>query len=335
MTEETRTILFLCTGNYYRSRHAEAVFNHHAAAVGLGWRATSRGLALGEVRAFAAPAETSPKDEPLRSVSTNNFAALLASLNVSLAVSTYQAVKLILLRADGDKLNTHFRAMQVPMGLALRGNRLAVGAGMQVWQFQNQPEAARLLEPADKHDACFVPRQCHWTGDIRVHEIAFTGDGQLWVVNTRFSCLCTLDGEHSFVPRWRPAFVTALAPEDRCQLNGLAMRDGVPRYVTCLGATDAAGGWRDNKRNGGLLLDVASGEVMLTGLSMPHSPRWHQERLWLLESGEGGIGHVEGGGRIARWHGCPASRAASSSWDTWRSWGCRRCARRPCSAACR
>ena len=318
----------------YRSRHAEAVFNHHAASVGLGWRATSRGLALGEVRAFAAPAETSPKDEPLRSVSTNNFAALLASLNVSLAVSTYQAGKLILLRADGDKLNTHFRAMQMPMGLALRGNRLAVGAGMQVWQFQNQPEPARLLEPADKHDACFVPRQCHWTGDIRVHEIAFTGDGQLWVVNTRFSCLCTLDGEHSFVPRWRPAFVTALAPEDRCHLNGLAMRDGVPRYVTCLGATDAAGGWRDNKRNGGLLLDVTSGEVMLTGLSMPHSPRWHQERLWLLESGEGGIGHVEGG-RIARWHGCPASRAASTSWDTWRSWGCRRCARRPCSAACR
>lgn len=38
-------LLFLCTGNYYRSRFAEEYFNHLAAAQGAGWRADSAGLA--------------------------------------------------------------------------------------------------------------------------------------------------------------------------------------------------------------------------------------------------------------------------------------------------
>jgi len=247
----------------------------------------------------------SPKDEPLLSVSTSNLASLLSSLKISLAVSTYQAGKLILVRVDDDKVNTHFRSMAMPMGIALHRGRLAIGAGMHVWQFQNQPEVGHKQEPVGKHDACFLPRTCRWTGEIRVHEVAFAApshssnrrdakkEAELWIVNTSFSCLCTLDDEYSFVPRWRPKFVTALAPEDRCHLNGLGMRDGRPRYVTCLGATDTAGGWRENKRNGGLLIDITTGKEILTGLSMPHSPRWHLDRLWVMESGEGGIGYVD------------------------------------------
>jgi low molecular weight protein-tyrosine phosphatase len=41
-----REVLFLCTGNYYRSRYAEALFNHEAVRRGLAWRAFSRGLAI-------------------------------------------------------------------------------------------------------------------------------------------------------------------------------------------------------------------------------------------------------------------------------------------------
>jgi len=109
----------------------------------------------------------------------------------------------------------------------------------------------------------------------------------LWIVNTRFSCLCTLHADYSFVPRWRPPFITALAAEDRCHLNGLTLVDGRPRYVTALGETDTAGGWRANKPHGGCLIDIPSGEILARGLSMPHSPRWHDGRLWLLESGTG------------------------------------------------
>ena len=142
------------------------------------------------------------------------------------------------------------------------------------------------LDPPGTHDACYLPRSCHVTGDIGVHELAWAGD-ELWLANTRFSCLCTLDSDHSFVPRWRPPFITALAAEDRCHLNGIAVENGRVRYVTALGETDTADGWREHKPHGGVLIDVPSGEVLLRGLSMPHSPRIYGEQVWLLESGTG------------------------------------------------
>ena len=123
--------------------------------------------------------------------------------------------------------------------------------------------------------------------------MAWGAGGELWVVNTRFSCLCTLDGSASFTPRWRPPFVSALEPTDRCHLNGLGMVDGRPRYVTALGETDEPAGWRANKARGGILMDVASGEVITRGLSMPHSPRWYAGRLWVCESGAGTLGFID------------------------------------------
>jgi uncharacterized protein (TIGR03032 family) len=133
-----------------------------------------------------------------------------------------------------------------------------------------------------------LPRSAHVTGDIGIHEIAWAGD-ELWMVSTRFSCLATLEDDYSFVPRWQPPFVTALAAEDRCHLNGLAMRDDRPAFVTALGETDTPGGWRAAKSHGGVVIDMDSGEFVTRGLSMPHSPRWHEGKLWVLESGTGGV----------------------------------------------
>ncbi|MGZ3488601.1 MAG: TIGR03032 family protein, partial [Isosphaeraceae bacterium] len=116
---------------------------------------------------------------------------------------------------------------------------------------------------------------------------------ELWFVNTRFSCLCTRSAIHNFVPRWRPPFVSALAPEDRCHLNGLGLRDGQPRYVTALAQSDQPVGWRANKKDGGILMDVTTNAVLLRGLSMPHSPRWYAGRLWVLHSGTGGLGTID------------------------------------------
>lgn len=219
---------------------------------------------------------------------TSNFPTLLRELGISLVVSTYQAGKLILVRAQGDALNTHFRQFFSPMGVAYQPQtgRLAIGAKHEVWEFRNQPDVAPKLEPKGECDAAFLPRTTHHSGDIRIHEIAWLGR-ELWAINTRFSCLCTFDGEHSFVPRWRPPFISALSPEDRCHLNGMCVVDGKVKYVTCLGATDKAGGWRDNKCDGGLLLDVESGEILVRGLSMPHSPRVYTGKMWVLESGHG------------------------------------------------
>jgi uncharacterized protein (TIGR03032 family) len=200
-----------------------------------------------------------------------------------------------MVRAEGDHLNTHFRGFQAPMGLALAGNRLAVGTTIQVWEFVDVPAVTAKLDPPGRHDACFLPRASHITGNIHAHDLAWGEGGELWVVNTRFSCLCTLDGSASFAPRWRPPFVSALEPTDRCHLNGLGMVDGRPRYVTALGQTDGPAGWRENKAKGGILMDVASGEIITRGLSMPHSPRWYAGRLWVCESGAGTLGLIEPG----------------------------------------
>ena len=174
---------------------------------------------------------------------SESFVALLQQLGASLLVSTYQANKLLAVRASGQGLSTLVRTFERPMGLAVDARRLTIGTSNQIWFLRNAPDIAPRVEPAGIHDACFVPRSCHVTGDIGVHEIAWSAD-ELWIVSTRFSCLCTLDPDYSFVPRWRPPFITALAAEDRCHLNGLAMVDGRPKYVTALGETDTKDGWR-------------------------------------------------------------------------------------------
>ena len=241
---------------------------------------------------------------PLRSVHTSNFPAILAQLNASLVVSTYQAGKLIMVRPDGEQLNTHFRGFNKPMGVAIADNRMAIGTAMDICEFHNLPAAAQRADEERLPDACFLPRSAHTTGDIQIHEMewgcdSLRGDEQstcsstLWFVNTRFSCLCTRSSEHSFAPRWRPPFISSLTPEDRCHLNGLGMVDGQPRYATALGMSDEPAGWRDNKASGGVVMDIPAGEVIVRGLSMPHSPRFHAERLWVLNSGDGGIGVVD------------------------------------------
>ena len=245
----------------------------------------------------AGPADDAPgSSTPFRSVHTESFPQILAQLGISLLVSTYQSGRVFVLRASGPALNTHFRSFRSPMGLAVGTAALAIGTERQVWMYRNVSAVARQL--GGPHDACFLPYRAHVTGDIRLHEMAFAGD-ELWLVNTRFSSLCTLDAEHSFVPRWRPPFVSALSPEDRCHLNGLAVVDGRPRWATALGRTDTAEGWREGKARGGVLIDVPTGELAATGLSMPHSPRWHEGRLFVLESGAGTLARVdEGRGRL-------------------------------------
>ncbi len=254
----------------------------------------------GAVDASSQPDASHCPSVPFHYSQSDSFVALLHELCASLLVSTYQANKLLAVRANGIGLSTLVRTFDRPMGLAVNGTCLAIGTRKEVWSLRNAPDIAPRIEPAGAHDACFLPRSCHVTGDIGVHEIAWAdSEGQdscderrakeLWIVSTRFSCLCTLDPDYSFVPRWRPPFVTALAAEDRCHLNGLALVDGRPRYVTALGTTDVRDGWRADKAHGGCITDVASVEFVTGGLSMPHSPRWHDGRLWVLESGTGSI----------------------------------------------
>ncbi|MCC6491804.1 MAG: TIGR03032 family protein [Pirellulales bacterium] len=238
--------------------------------------------------------DVAPNAAPLRSVHTTSFARLLAETGASVLVSTYQAGKLIILRNDRGVLNTHFRNFQKPMGVAAAGGRLAVGTQTEIAEFHNVPAVCTRLDGTgpSRHDACYLPRTTHTTGDVQIHEMAWI-EGELWFVNTAFSCLCARSDVNSFDLRWRPPFIDKLTPEDCCHLNGVAVREGRAAYVTALGATNTAAGWRANKRDGGVLVDVGSNEVVVRGLAMPHSPRWHGDQLWLLESGDGSLGRVD------------------------------------------
>ncbi|GAB5402788.1 MAG: hypothetical protein Aurels2KO_10190 [Aureliella sp.] len=193
----------------------------------------------------------SPEEDPLRSVHTNSFPALLEQLGASVWGSTYQAGKLVILRNDAGVLNTHFRSLSKPMGMAFELGKLAIGCGLDVWEYHNVPAVCDKLDASDdypsteaRHDACFLPRRSHCTGDIQIHEMAWqkTDDqeSELVFVNTAFSCLSIRNDENSFEPIGRPSFIKHLAPGENCHLNGLAMRDGVPAFVTRAG--DLRGG---------------------------------------------------------------------------------------------
>ena len=245
-----------------------------------------------EPMAISASESAAPALEPMRSIHTSNLPEILARFGMSVLVTTYQAGRLVILRDDDGVLNTHFRVFPKPMGLALSPNRLAIGCEWDIREFHNVPIVGSKIEPRDKHDVCFLPRVAHATGDVQIHEMAWIGD-DVWFVNTRFSCLCVRSHNYSFQPRWRPKFISRLTPEDCCHLNGLCVINGRAKYMTALGETDEPHGWRANKRDGGILIDVDSNEIVARGLSMPHSPRWYRDRLWVLHSGTGGFGFVD------------------------------------------
>jgi len=239
----------------------------------------------------------------LKVTASPGFARLLAQHGISLVVSTYDAGKLIILRSTGQTLNVHFVGVGRAMGVAANLSHLAVGTEHRILEFYNMPILCSKLPPSEAtppiHDAVYVPRNSHVTGQIDIHEMAWGGD-ELWFVNTRFSCLCTLNPSYSFEPRWRPPFVKGLSSDDRCHLNGLAMVNDRPAYVTAFAVSDEPEGWRPQRTTGGILIELASGEVIAHGMSMPHSPRFYGNQLWLLESGLGTLAAVDrGSGKLS------------------------------------
>jgi uncharacterized protein (TIGR03032 family) len=238
------------------------------------------------------PGTPSPGDGPaFELTASRQFPAFLAEQRLSLAFTTYQAGKLFLLGLQPDgRLSVFERTLERCMGLVAGPGSLHVATLYQIWRFCNALDPGLLHEG---HDALYAPRLGWVTGDLDVHDIGLLPDGRPVFANTLFSCVATVSDTHSFVPLWTPRFISRLAAEDRCHLNGLALQDGVPRYVTVVGRSDVADGWREHRAGGGCVIDMASQEVVLGGLSMPHSPRLYRGRLWLHNSGTGEFGCVD------------------------------------------
>jgi uncharacterized protein (TIGR03032 family) len=231
---------------------------------------------------------------PTPGVRATALVELLHQVDASMLVVGGDPGAVIVVGSDGEQL--HFgelplvgaRAVAVPAR-----NEIVVASTSDVWRYRKQRVARRSGTDGPTRESLFVARSSHHTGVIDAHEMAVDGDGRLWIVATRFSCLATLDDDSSFVPEWVPGFVSTLAADDRCHLNGLAMRDGRPRYVTAYSESDLGSGWRDTQTFGGVVVDVSSDEVIVRGMCMPHSPRWHDGALWVLESGTGSLGRID------------------------------------------
>ncbi|MGB0922632.1 MAG: TIGR03032 family protein [Alphaproteobacteria bacterium] len=241
-------------------------------------------------------AEKAPEATPGQPVfelnTSRQFGSWLAESGGSLALTTYQAGKVILLGTKPDgALNVFNRTLNRCMGMTVQGNSLYISTLTELIRFEN---AMRNGETGSNgEDAYFVPQMGWYTGDMDIHDMAVGKDGLVFA-NTLFNCLATPSATHSFKPYWQPPFIDRLAAEDRCHLNGLAMgEDGTPAYVTCISQTNITDGWREHRRDGGVVLDVKTGDVVCSGLSMPHSPRLYQGKLWLHNSGTGQFGYVD------------------------------------------
>ena len=239
------------------------------------------------------PTAAGARPEAFALTTSRHFNEWLARVGASLAFTTYQAGKVFFigLKADG-RLGVFERTLARCMGLGVSADArtLVLATHYQIHRFDNvTPPGGSHGE----HDAVYAPHAAWVTGDVDAHDIAIGLDGRPVFANTLFSCVATVSDGHSFKPVWRPPFISRLAPEDRCHLNGLALQDGRPRWVTAVSRSDVADGWRDRRSDGGMLLDMETGEAVVTGLSMPHSPRVHDGRLWLLNSGRGELGYVD------------------------------------------
>ncbi len=226
-------------------------------------------------------------------VHSANFTYILDHLGMTLAVTTYQAGKLCFIGSTQNKLRMLMRTYDRAMGLYTDPDGLLLGTRNQVWSFTKAPQLLPIYYADRDYDNLYLPQVSYTTGDVAVHDLFRLGS-DICFVNTRFSCVAKVSQHFSFVPFWWPKFITRLVPEDRCHLNGLALENGQMRYAVALGSTDVAAGWREKKATAGCVIDVASREVIYQGFSMPHSPRVHKGKLWLLNSGEGEMGVLEG-----------------------------------------
>ena len=235
--------------------------------------------------------EQSAATPPLEISASQDFSAWLREQRISIAFTTYQTCRIFFVGSKPDgRLAVFERFFDRAMGLAAEPDRLHLATRCQIWRFDD------VLEPGEDYrgyDRLYVPRVGYTTGAVDAHDVVVDGEGRIVFVNTQWSCLATLSERYGFRPLWKPPFVSALEPQDRCHLNGLAMEDGRPRYVTAVSRSDVFEGWRERRRDGGVVVDVPSGEIVASDLSMPHSPRLHRGELWLLNSGTGELGRID------------------------------------------
>jgi uncharacterized protein (TIGR03032 family) len=258
--------------------------------------------------------QTEPAPAPTSISASRGLADWLVTHRISLALTSYQTGQLMLIGVlPRGRLSVYQRNFVRAMGLCANPQRIYVSAIAQLWRLENVLGPEQIANK--QFDRLYVPRNAQTTGDLDIHEIAVDRDERVVFVNTKYSCLATFDPVHSFRPLWKPNFISKLAPEDRCHLNGLAMQNGQPKYVTAVSRSDVVDGWRERRHEGGIIIDVETDRIVTQDLSMPHSPRLAGGNLWVLDSGRGYLCRVDAAnGTIDRVAFCPGFSRGLSFW---------------------
>ena len=176
-------------------------------------------------------------------------------------------------------------------GLCVDGDGFRVTGDVQLIRFDNLPPPGQTGQ--DGTDAPCAPRFCCFTGDPDIHDVARPAEGLPLLANTLFNCVARPGLSPGFGPVWKPDLIPRPVAEDRCHPNGMAMCGGRLKHAMTVGRSDVFDGWRDHRTDGGPVIGVDTNGIVCPGLSMPHSPRWHRDRLWLHNSGTGEFGHVD------------------------------------------
>lgn len=223
---------------------------------------------------------------PFSCTYTPNLPELLTRLDCSIVISTFQAGKVVLISPENEEQVVQLvRDFNKPMGMAFKDDWMAIATEKEVILLRDSPDLAKTFPHAPQvYDHFYFPRATYYTGSVDIHDLHFGLNGELWAINTSFSALCTVGNDYSFSVNWKPHFISALGVGDRCHLNGLAMKDGEPAYVSALGNGDSPQSWRENITTGGVIVDVKSNETVITGLAMPHTPRVYDGKLYCLLS---------------------------------------------------
>lgn len=240
------------------------------------------------------PAHGAAKKPWLSIQASIDLADWLVEQKISIAFTTYHTGKLLFLGISPNRRLAIFdRNFSHCMGLCADpdgANTLWISTLFQLWRLQNTLDQGKLH---DGHDRLYVPLQSYTTGDLDIHDVAVEQSGRVVFVSTGFSCLATTSQTRNFKPLWKPPTISELKPEDRCHLNGLALEGGRAAYVTACSTSDMIEGWRNVRQDGGIVMDVRTNHVIVGGLSMPHSPRLHDGKIYLHSSGTGHFGRID------------------------------------------
>lgn len=222
--------------------------------------------------------------------------------NYSFIITSYSSNKVMCIGSDDDdKISIWETNLARPMGLGYNYKTSALYVTNMGHLFRYENKGPEVDPDHGNFDVNYYPQMCYIGGDVDIHDVRPAGE-KVYYCSALFNCVCEPSVTKTFDLYWTPPWIKytdRLPGEDRCHLNGLCCVDDKPRYVTCVGQGNVVGSWKSTIDNG-VVYDIVADRKVCEGLISPHSPKWYQGKLWILETGTGNLGYIQDDKFIAK-----------------------------------